>query len=372
MLTSWRRRPALLVTMSLTIAVAGVLAVSRAGPAAAVTGPGWRIVSATNFRGSAPGGSGYGAVVAPSATDAWAFGGTDQGSDHGTPVAEHWNGKTWSRSALPSGLHGWISAASAPSASDIWALSSLNGYVLHWNGSSWSVAKRWTQTSPYSSAFTGITAFSATNVWVFGGVVNGLTPLVGFGTWHYNGKTWTKVTGQGRNVVQASAVSASDMWGIGGYLTAYNQVDRYNGHKWQAVSVPSYMTDYERYVLAQSASSVWVDGENTSTATGQPELMHWNGKGWAHVSTDAPAGSLLDAIASDGQGGINILANSTDSTQCWVLHRSSSGTWTRTELTKDAEIDGLVQIPRTKSSWSAGTLFGADTKAVIWADGALP
>lgn len=224
--------------------------------------------------------------------------------------------------------------------------------------------------SPYPSAFTGITAFSATNVWVFGGVVNGLTPLVGFGTWHYNGRAWVKVTGQGRNVVQASAIWSSDMWGIGGYLESENEVDRYNGSTWQAVSVPSYMTDGERYVFAQSATSVWVDGKDTST--GQPELMRWNGKSWTHVSTDAPAASQLDAIASDGQGGINIIASSTDSAQCWVLHRSSSGTWTRTAPTTDAEIFSLVSVPRTTSSWGAGTLYGSDTKAVISADGALP
>lgn len=371
MITLWRCRSALLATISFTVAVAGALAGAQAAPAGAATAPGWRMVSATDFPGSAQEGSGYGAVVAPSASDAWAFGGTDQASGNGTPVAEHWNGKTWSPSALPSGLSGWISAASAPSASDIWAVSQLNGYVLHWNGSSWSVAKRWTQTSPYPSAFTGITAFSATNVWVFGGVVNGLTPLVGFATWHYNGKTWTKVTGQGRNIVQASAVSASDMWGIGGYLESENQVDRYNGSTWQAVSVPSYMTDGERYVFAQSAASVWVDGQDTST--GQPELMRWNGKSWAQVSTDAPAGSQLDAIASDGHAGINVIASSTDSTQCWVLHRSSSGTWTRTALTTGAEIASLVPIPGTTSSWGAGTLYGGgDTEAVIWADGALP
>jgi len=294
-----------------------------------------------------------------------------QASGSGRPVAEHWNGKAWSASALPSGLKGWIWAASAPSASEIWAVSEWNGYVLHWNGSRWSVARRWSQGSGYPSAFTGITAFSATNVWVFGGVANTLTPLVGFGTWHYNGKTWTKVTGQGRDIIQASAVSASDMWGIGGYLESVNQVSRYNGSTWQAVSVPSYMFDGERYVFAQSKTSVWVAGKDTTT--GQPELMRWNGKSWTHVSTDAPAGSQLDAIAGDGRGGINIVASSTSSTRGWILHRSSSGTWTRTELTTDAEVDNLVLVPRTTSSWAAGTWYdGTHAKAAIWADGSLP
>jgi len=60
--------------------------------------------------------------------------------------------------------------------------------VLHWNGVRWTVPLRLKQ-SGYHADFTGVTALSPSNVWVFGGEQNGLTDLVGFGTWHFNGRT---------------------------------------------------------------------------------------------------------------------------------------------------------------------------------------
>ncbi|HEX9516360.1 MAG TPA: hypothetical protein VF940_09330 [Streptosporangiaceae bacterium] len=53
--------------------------------------------------------------------------------------------------------------------------------AVHWDGSRWRVARRFKETS-YPAALTGVTAISRTDVWVFGGVITGVTPLVGFGT----------------------------------------------------------------------------------------------------------------------------------------------------------------------------------------------
>ncbi len=78
---------------------------SMAAPAqAAVTG--WRQFFRHHY--GAPGNfSGYRAVVAPGKSDAWAFGGTALSggtAPFGTPVAEHWNGRTWRGSPLPAAL----------------------------------------------------------------------------------------------------------------------------------------------------------------------------------------------------------------------------------------------------------------------------
>lgn len=104
----------------------------------------------------------------PGTHDAWAFGGTNSGGGSlpvGRPVAEHRASGKWRSSQLPSGLKGYISEVSAPSASDIWAITFLGGYILHWNGAHWSLSKHLTG----AGELTGVTAFSAKNVWVFGG-----------------------------------------------------------------------------------------------------------------------------------------------------------------------------------------------------------
>src|SRR5215813_12040224 len=92
--------------------MAAALSVAGAPPARAAAGPGWRVVSTHRFGGS-PAYSSLDSVVSTGRNNAWAFGGADLlGPARGTPVAEHWNGRSWRVVALPSGLTGSITAAS--------------------------------------------------------------------------------------------------------------------------------------------------------------------------------------------------------------------------------------------------------------------
>lgn len=351
--------------------VAGLTASSLLAPSgamAAAASPGWRIVLSRHY-GQKTADSGYGAVVAPRPSDAWVFGGSCSCAA-GHPVAEHWNGTRWSAVTLPTGLTGTIAAASAPSVSDIWAVSAVNGYVLHWNGSRWSVALRLKE-SGYPAQFTGVTAFSSRNVWVFGGVINGETGLVGLGTWHFNGTTWTKVQGQGSNVVQASALSASDIWGVGGIPQAYDGVEHFNGETWQRVSVPR-SAGFERFVLAVSPREVWVDGDSTSTPTARPTLIRWNGTSWHGIAVEAPPGAnLLYQISPDGHGGIWIEAESSATGRFWMLHRSATGTWASSPLGPAGTfLNDYALVPGTQSLWGAGQSYSENaSNAVIWAYG---
>ncbi len=172
----------------------------------------------------------YFAVTASGARNAWALGGTDlSGTGSGTPAAEHWQGGSWKASKLPGGLASAIDAASAPSASDVWAVSDQGGYILHFNGTSWSTsAKRFSG----FGELTGVTAFSPSNVWVFGGP--GAAP--GFGTWHYKGRSWTKSpTATKDGIAYASALSPSNMWAIGAVSAGEDSVFRYTG-SWHQVT----------------------------------------------------------------------------------------------------------------------------------------
>jgi hypothetical protein len=102
---------------------ATAMMLSMAAPAqAAVTG--WRLFFRQHY-GAPANFSSYTAVLATARNAAWAFGGTNLtggSGPSGRPVAEHWNGRTWRGSPLPAGLHDTIEAASAASASDIWAV----------------------------------------------------------------------------------------------------------------------------------------------------------------------------------------------------------------------------------------------------------
>jgi hypothetical protein len=283
-------------------------------------------------------------------------------------VAEHWNGTDWHAAALPAGLQGWLAAASAVSPTDIWAVSVYNGYALHWDGSRWSVAKRWKETAN-PAALTGVTAVSRDDVWVFGGNIPGVTPPVGLGTWHFNGKAWTRVGGQGRNIAEASALSASDIWGIGGYHDAYPQVDHYDGTAWRPVPLPAALGT-PHYILAVSPHEVWLATENNITYPAHPMLIRWNGSAWHRVAIPAPVASMLGTISTDGHGGIWVEAQSTDRTQAWLLHRSASGTWTKNTLRPASLAEALAPLPGTTSMWAVGAYFSAGHgTAAIWARG---
>jgi hypothetical protein len=124
----------------------------------------------------------------------WAFGGSTS-SKKATPYAAYNAGDGWKRTAVPG--TGTISAASAISPGDIWAvlgtgavgLGSSAGGLLHWSGGHWhaiTTLPAELRKGPLDS----VLARSDKNVWVGGAVKNskgGTTEAIG----HWNGLHWT-------------------------------------------------------------------------------------------------------------------------------------------------------------------------------------
>ena len=152
-------------------ATAAAVLLALSGPAQGAVSTGWRVVF-THHYGAATNNSVYAAVVATGKSDAWAFGVDNWvNPSSGSPVAEHWNGSGWQSSTLPPGLTSTIYAASAASPSDVWAVTRFGGDLLHWDGSTWSVAKALTG----NGELTGVTAFGPADgasgnavVWAYG------------------------------------------------------------------------------------------------------------------------------------------------------------------------------------------------------------
>ena len=126
----------LAITLAASAAAAGTAA--AAGPAAAAGAPAaagtpaWKLRLAIQYLPPATNHSQYDVVLAGSA-QTWFLGGSDVGG-HGKPEAERIKNGVPRSMALPAGLHSWITAASAPSQADIWAVTFLGGSVLNWNG----------------------------------------------------------------------------------------------------------------------------------------------------------------------------------------------------------------------------------------------
>jgi hypothetical protein len=345
---------------------ATALALVTCLPSEAAAGTGWQIVSRTHF-GTPTVFNGLFGLAAVSPASAWAVGGTDiAGSTAGAPVAEQWDGTSWQRAALPAGLTNTLGAVSAPATDDAWAVSQLGGYVLHWNGTTWSVAKTFMESPPLSQELTGVTAFGPGNVWVFG--APGAFP--GLGTWHFTGGTWHRVTGLARGILEASALSRRSMWAIGSDSVAPDDIIlRFNGTAWQQITSPVLTGLQFFHILALSASNIWV----LAAVPGHPqELVHFDGKQWSTVPVTVPSHVFLDAMTADGHGGLWFGgARSFSTTTPWVAHRSAAGTWTSRRLPSGpGSAFDITRIPGTTSLWAAGNLQTATgANAVVWGRG---
>jgi hypothetical protein len=324
----------------------------------------WRL-SAMRHYGAADRASGFSAVVAPGPGSAWAFGGTNPGRAS-TPVALHWNGGSWQSAALPAGLDGFLGDASAPSARDIWAVSYGAGYVLHWNGIRWQVAHRWPQEHLLSS----VTALSPADVWVFG---TSTTGSHGMGTWHFNGRSWSRVRGLAGRIYRASAVSARDIWAVaatrpGGY------VEHYDGRAWQRVpTAPAMARASLDDVLACSRHSVWIVGNQWARhGEGRLFLAHFDGRRWAVTITSRTADT--GRLAADGSGGIFITADASGSrTDALAGHLAGDPdghgrlTWSAVRGGLGSGISDIAAAPRSGRVWlSGGYLTRTGGNAAVW------
>jgi hypothetical protein len=340
-------------------ACTAVLTLALTAPAQAVSA-GWSVVLTRHY-GPATNYSAYTAAAAASATDAWEFGTTNDAGlpAPGAPVAEHWNGIKWSSSALPAGLGSTIAAASVGPVSNVWAVTEVGGDILHWDGSQWAIADH----VPGSGLmFTGITPVSNTDVWAFGSSSAG----PGIGTWHFDGTTWTQVTGSAVGLVSASAVSAKNIWAIGSTAQgpSGDMLAHYNGTSWNPVTAPA-LTGLEFYgILAQSRTKVWAIAGNGQG--GAAQLVHFDGSQWTSIKSPYPT-ATLSYFAPDGQGGF-WMDSYHSASKTRVFHYTASGQWSRTTLSSGS-MGPLALVPGTTSVWGVGSVPTATPAldARIWA-----
>lgn len=332
------RRQTAFRAATLVLAVVALAAGTPAAAAAPV--PSWRLRLAIQYLPPATNRSQYD-VVMTEPGEVWLLGGSDVGG-HGHPVAERLVNGIPHAVAFPSGPHSWVTAASAVSPHDIWAVTALGGSVLTWNGSAWTVAVRGAWKA--GTRFTGITAISPKNVWVFG--TKG-SRYPGAGTWHWTGTRWTRVTGV--SIYQASKASATDLWAVGEAAGTMSALLHSGGTAWRRVTPAALAGFTYARVLALAPRNVWVTG----SLAGGPELGHFDGHGWTAVAM--PGQVTATGLCPDGRGGLWVIAN-TGVAPSRVLHRSVSGIWTTASVSSRAADKVLAcgLVPGTTMAWGAG------------------
>lgn len=336
--------------------------------------PGWRIARVNNYGDH----DSLTAVVAVSPTDAWAGGLVSNAGTHA--FLQHWNGRTWDRASLPASIRhisfAQITGLAASSASNVWAfISGHPAAAVRFDGKTWRVVRQWPDEA---FSITG-KALSRGDVWMFGGI----GPQTA-GTWHYNGHAWTRPK-MPLTALDVSRVSASDEWAIGERLTRRGDyvggVERWNGRSWRVVPtgglIPADTATRSTalgQVLAQSSRSVWVTG---TTYTGgfqhlRSFILHWNGRKWHRVTGRADVSIGSAAIGGSGLWAVTQHARLAD--QGYTDPAPGLASYTpRRRVTlatpahpgRSLEINGIADIPGTRSAWAVGGYF-TDTTASGW------
>jgi hypothetical protein len=249
-------------------------------------------------------------VVAISGNDVWAVGYTFSDSRQVTLI-EHWNGSTWSvvPSPNPSATYNYLLGVTALATNNVWAVGNFNAtggnqqtLIMKWNGTAW-VQVAGDNSGPSGLQFTlsAVSAISGSDIWAVGDNSHTLAE-------HWNGTRWSIVAspnaGTGDNVLNGVSGSASNnVWEVGYYTFGTEKrtlIERWNGTRWSIVLSPNSKkrTNILNGVVTISPSNVWAVGSaDSGNALDQITLiLHWDGTRWKQVPSPSPGTQGLNAL----------------------------------------------------------------------------
>src|SRR5579875_1412007 len=243
-------------------------------------GTAWRVAASPHLDGAML------ALAAASPHDIWAVGLREKGPlGRDSTLAEHWNGHTWSAvpTPTPDKYGDILSSVTAVGPDDVWAAGERDTSEFapaplaeHWNGHTWSVVSM--PTKGFDGTINGITSTGPDDVWAAGSYDVDSPAGTALYTLaeHWNGQAWSvrlppSPTGDDKlNAI--AAVSPSDVWAVGD--TAYNQtfVLHWNGHLWRIQ--PGHTLSGANSVMwalsAPTATDIWAGG-----GAGHAESLHF-------------------------------------------------------------------------------------------------
>jgi hypothetical protein len=190
-------------------------------------------------------------VTATSASNAWAVGCANCGTQSEKILIVQWNGTSWRQVQSPAPVStSALFSAAATSASNAWAVGCMTNcltaginqlLILRWNGTSW---KQVPSPAHIYGELTGVTAVSGSNAWAVGGhyTSSGSTIITKTLTLRWNGTAWQKVPspspGASAGLSGVAAASAGSAWAVGGCYTSLTSsgktlVEQWNGKTWK-------------------------------------------------------------------------------------------------------------------------------------------
>jgi len=240
--------------------------------------------------------------------------------------ARHYDGTTWSDKTMPA--HGTLNAVWGLSPTNIYAAGD-GGTLLHYDGTSW-------------TKISGIptTTWNLYAIWASGpsdvyaiGYLGNLS--------HYDGMTWTSMWSQAttNHIYGLTGFGANDIWGVtenGGVV-----------HKTATGWTKQTLSSYHLYAIwGAAANDIWAAGFNGF-------VYHYNGMAWSEVVTPAKM-DYADIHAIAGRSATDVTMTGSNG----LVYHYDGTTWTRQLSGSSAWVRGMA-IAGTK------TFIVGDTGTII-------
>lgn len=214
-----------------------------------------------------------------------------------------------------------ITAISAVSSSDIWAVGSMGDpggdlsrtLTMHYDGRVWSIVPSPNGPNPDSgrNSLYEVSATTPDNVWAVGAYTTGGSQFHSIAM-RYDGKAWNTVAlptvgQQGDEATAAAAVSPDDVWVTGSYFTdeqhdGHMYVLHWNGTSWERANLPLDTTHMLLSIAWRVPDDVWAVGT---------QVLHYNGANWRILPVND--GAYLDGVTALGPDNVWIVGNDGDS-----------------------------------------------------------
>jgi alpha-tubulin suppressor-like RCC1 family protein len=367
--------------------------ISSGGPPALTSTPSiWQVTSTPDLGGATVSDYSFAAVSAAGPASAWAVGTSEVSTD--LPLAEHWNGTTWTNIAVPVPAdtgQATLSGVDDLSPANAWAVGDWEEsgateeqtLIEHWNGAAWSIVPSPDPGGTGSGSDNELTAIGGVgpdDLWAVGSFdIGGEFNALLFE--HWNGTAWSFVAPPDESgeefATGVTAISSNDVWVVGD--VGFNQATvsaNWNGTSWTEVTTPTLQTtdstNFLTGVSADGADNVWASGYegNVNDANfAQPYMLHWNGTSWqlTQVPNAGSEGSTLtgDTVLSPTDVWAVGRTGESDGGALTLTEHYNGTTWSISSSLDPGELSGLPENTLSAvGSLSSGLLWAVGTQEI--------
>ena len=218
--------------------------------------------------------------------------------DYIHPLAEHWNGFTWSLEWIKT--FGGLIDVSCPSTSSCMAVGNL---AMQWNGRTWSTGR--VKSAPlFSPTLAGISCWSATACIAVGSQLSD-EGANGSIVNRWNGRKWSLQSSSQEEDALFDVTCTSGSWCMSVGSSNVDQrplAERWNGSRWSSEFGVTRTNPQRWYeftgVSCTSPSACTAVGDMSPLSEGSalPLAERWNGMRWSLESVSEPAGAKAMAL----------------------------------------------------------------------------